>query len=460
MKKIKLDNTPDNDWEDLEDWFDDEYDVDYTYTGDNIYFTSTEEVQDYDFEQEPRMDLSNLVVPQVKQIPEILSFDYLKLLFPLTRADEAKLTFNRKAFMRTLCPKIPATHNETYDQLVKYAEGIPTMTMELNPKEEAFTDLSMEYEYAKVHYPNAKPFYSRMRKRMGLVHMYVLRGELIVMFTGKIVCDKGDLGLISWDTIHKALDVIKSTGLIDFDNDAFINIAEVLTVHVTNDVDVGWVNPYIKAFSSYLPMRTDKYNVLKYPTGYLILPTGRPAKTKPQYEFCIYDKGAEIRSKHNEIYRLRIGKEGVRLANRTLRQELRLYNFPAIRKFIAPEKEDGTVTLKELLDCKRTPILDMLKLLEITTRGLEEALGTYITMYEDETFPSQAEFERMQGLIHMLEKHDYNLDKVRSYIEVETHKKTHSTYFQNKRATLQQYITCYKPRTVVLLKELLSGMSY
>ena len=451
-----FDNTPENDWEDL--WFDEE--EDYTYTGDNTYFTTTKEVQDYDFAQEPRTDLSKLIVPHVEQIPEMLSFDYLKLVFPLTKADVAKLTFNRKAFMRSNSPQIPATHNETYERLVKYAEGIPTMTMELTEKEEAFTDLSMEYEYARMHYPNAKPFYSRSRKRMGFVHLYVYRGELIVMFTGKTVCGTGDLGLISCNTIHRALDVIKSTGLVDFNNEAFINIAQVLTVHVTNDVDVGWVNAYVKAFSSYMPMRTDKYNVLKYPTGYLVLPTGKPAKTKPKYEFCIYDKGAEIRSKHNKIYRERIGKEGVNLANRTLRQELRLFNFPAIRKFIAPEKEDGTVTLKELLDCKRTPILKMLNLLEITVKGLELALGEYITMYEDETFPSQAEFERMQGLIHMLEQHNYNLDKVRSYIEVETHHKTHSTYFQMKRATLQQYITCYKPRTIVLLKELLAGMSY
>lgn len=455
-----LKNTPvSDDWEDVEEWYENNSERDYSYTGDNIYFIKNE-VQDYDLDKEPKTDLSKLVVPHVEQIPEIISYDYLKLKFNLLRAKDAKLIINRKAFMRSATPKIPAKEDETYNSLVVNAEGPMTLTMELTPEEAEYNDLSMEYTYIKNKYPNAKPFYSRAKKRMGLLHMYIYNGELIIMITGKIVSDNGNLGLINWNTIHKALEIVKSTGLIEFDNEAFIKIAEVLSVHVTNDINVGWLNPYIKAFSSYLPMRTDKYNVLKYKSGYIILQTGKPNKNKPHYEFCIYNKGAEINHKKNRLYKYSIGEEGAKLAERTLRLELRLFNFLAIRKFVAPEKKEGTVTLRELLNSTQQPIRTMLELLEITDKGLEEARGKYITMFEDETFPTQAEFERMQGLIYMLKQHNYNLDKVRSYIEVETHRKTHSTYFQNKRATLQQYVTCYKPRTVALLQELLSGMSY
>ena len=460
MSNTSLDESVENkSYNNLDDLFEDSYSGDYTYTGDNIRFIKNE-AQDYDLEKEPKTDLSKLVVPHVEQIPKIISYDYIKLKFDLLRADEAKLTFNRKAFMRSRKPKTPASESQTYASLIVNAEGSMTMTMELTPDEEAYNDVSMEYTYRKTKYPNAKPFYSRGRKRMGLLHMYVLDGELVIMISGKIVSGTGDLGLLSSDTIHAALDMVKSTKLIDFDNEAFIDIAEVLSVHVTNDLDVGWVNEYIKAFSSYLPMRTDKYNILKYKTGYIILQTGKTNKNRPHYEFCIYNKGSELNSKDNFLYKTRIGKEGVQIADKTLRLELRLFNFKAIRNFLVPEKRTGTITLRELLDCKRKPIIEMLKLLEITNKGLEEARGKYITMYEDETFPTQAEFERMQGLIYMLEKNNYNLDSVRSYIEVETHKKTHSTYFQTRRATLQQYITCYKPRTVALLRELLAGMSY
>lgn len=455
-----LKNAPvSDDWEDVEEWYENNSERDYSYTGDNIYFIKNE-VQDYDFEKEPKTDLNKFVVPHVKQIPEMISSDYLKLKLDLSRALETKLVINRKAFMRSETPKIPAKKDETYNLLMVNTEGAMTMTMELTSDEVTYDNQSMEYTYIKTKYPNAKPFYDSDKSRVGLIHMYVLSGELIIMISGKIVSGNGDLGLINRGNINKALDVIKSTGLINFENEAFINIAEVLSVHVTNDIDVGSVTQYIKSFSCYLPMRTDNYNVLKYKSGYIILQTGKHNKNKPHYEFCIYNKGAEINHKKNRLYKYSIGEEGAKLAERTLRLELRLFNFLAIRKFVAPEKKEGTVTLRELLNCTQQPIRTMLKLLEITDKGLEEARGKYITMFEDETFPTQAEFERMQGLIYMLKQHNYNLDKVRSYIEVETHRKTHSTYFQNKRATLQQYVTCYKPRTVALLQELLSGMSY
>lgn len=454
-ENFKREDTPEISWEEfLED--DVETDTDIK---SQIPFTS-KEVQDYDFDPEPRTDLSKLVVPKVVQIPEMISYDYIKLKFDLRRAGEANLTFNRRAFMRTPFLDKPADRHETYEILVKNAQDSPANTMELTPEEEAFCDLSMDYSYAKKKYPNSKPFFDRFRNRMGLNHMYVYNSELIMIITGKIVASNGVLGLISWDSIFQALDVIKSTGLLDFDSDAFIDIAEVLAVHVTTDMKVGWVHSYVKAFSSYLPLRTDSYNVLKYQTGYEIFQTGRKSSSRPQYELCIYNKGALVKSKKQRLYQYRIGKEGVELAEHTLRLELRLLNYAGIRKFLAPEKKNGTITLRQLLDCKRKPILEMLRLLEITVEGLEKARGQYVVMYEDETFPTQAEFERMQGLLRMLEKHDYNLDKVRSYIEVETNHKTHSTYFQNKRATLQQYITCYKPRTIALLLELLTGMGY
>lgn len=81
-------------------------------------------------------------------------------------------------------------------------------------------------------------------------------------------------------------------------------------------------------------------------------------------------------------------------------------------------------------------------------------------MANENTYPKQAEFERMHGLTRLLELNDYDLQKVRSYIEVETKRKTHSTYFKEKRDILQRYISCYMPQTVTILTELLQAMSY
>ena len=102
----------------------------------------------------------------------------------------------------------------------------------------------------------------------------------------------------------------------------------------------------------------------------------------------------------------------------------------------------------------------MLSILGITAEQLKKMRKNYITMVEGGKQPTQAELERMFGLIYLLKKNDYSLDKVRSYIEVETSKKTHSTYFQEKRGILQQYITCYMPQTVARLTEIIENISY
>ena len=139
---------------------------------------------------------------------------------------------------------------------------------------------------------------------------------------------RGVLGLINNNTIDQSLDVLKSTGLVTFNNNVFKNRAEVLSVHVTNDLKDSDVNTAVKAFSSFLPMRTDKYNVLKYGNnGYEILARGKQSKQTPNYEFCIYNKGAEIKEKHYEKYRTRIGESGIELAGNTIRMELRLKNL-------------------------------------------------------------------------------------------------------------------------------------
>lgn len=198
--------------------------------------------------------------------------------------------------------------------------------------------------------------------------------------------------------------------------------AQVLLVHVTNDIEVSDVNAYIKALSSYLPLRTDKYNVLKYDNGYEILPRGKQSKSSANHSFCIYAKGGEIEYQDHTGYQNIIGAEGLNLSENVLRLELKLYNYKAIRTYLAPEKEEGTITLEELLNCTQTPILKRLKELEITKDNLIKARGEYISMQEDE-LPSLAQLTRMHGIIHLLKLNDYSLDKVRSYLEVETGKK-------------------------------------
>lgn len=414
------------------------------------------ETFDYDYDVETNYSLEEEIKP-VRQLNNCISFDAIKLLLPLTEAEYVGFKVERSRFFRSIYPNKPTKENEDMLHLVGTTDN-PVRTMELTKEEENYVDKSMEYEYAKIKYPNAKPFFDYCH-RLGVGHMYFCNGEFICQINGKITARKGCLGLINKNNINKALDKLKAS-LIKFDNEKFIEKAQVLLVHATNDVKVFNTKAYIKAFSSYLPIRTDKYSVLKYGnSGYEILPRGKQSANTAKHSLCIYAKADEIQYLESYGYTSVIGKQGLRLAEYVLRLELRLYNYKAIRTYLAPQTEKGTITLKNLLECVQTPILNKLKELEISRESLINAKGEYISFSEDK-LPTLAQLERMHGIIHLLKLNDYSLDKVRSYLEVETGKKIRSDELKRDREALQRYIACYKPRTVALLTELVTGMGY
>lgn len=413
------------------------------------------EIYDYDYEREDDCSNDETIKP-VKQLNDSVSFDSIKLLLPLTEAEYVGFNVERGRFFRSTTPEKHTKEKENMLNLIWVAEK-KVATMELSQREENYSDKSMEFEYAKVKYPNAKPFFDYCR-RLGVGHMYFKNGEFVCQISGKITAKKGYLGLINKDNINKALDKLKGN-LVKFDNERFIEKAQVLLTHVTNDIKVSDIDSNIKAFSSFLPIRTDKFSVLKYQTGYEILPRGKQGANTAKHSFAIYAKAGEIQYSNQSGYQQIIDTEGLRLADKVLRLELKLYNYKAIRTYLAPEIQKNTITLKELLNCTQTPILQKLKELEITQEALIKAKGEYISFSEDK-LPGLGELQKMHGLIHLLKLNDYSLDKVRSYLEVETGKKVRSDELKKARGILQKYIACYKPRAIALLNELLAGMSY
>lgn len=414
------------------------------------------ETYDYDFDVEDDYNTDEVIMPAT-QLNDCISFDSIKLLLPLTEAEYVGFEVERNRFFRSQSPQIPTTKNEDMLTLLGTAEK-QVGTMVLSKREENYADKSMIYEYAKMKYPNAKPFFD-FCQRLGIGHMYFKNGEFVCQINGKCTARKGYLGLINKKNIYKALNKLKGN-LIRFDNEKFLEKAQVLVVHVTNDIKVSDTNAYVKAFSSYLPLRTDKFSVLKYGnSGYEVLPRGKQSPNTAKNSLCIYNKAGEIDYQDQYSYQKAIGVEGLNLADNVLRLELKLYNFKAIRTYLAPDLKKDTITLKELLDCTQKPIIQKLKELEITQEALTKARGEYISMLEDKR-PTLAELQRMHGVIHLLKLNDYSLDKVRSYLTVETGKNVRSDELKKDREALQRYIACYKPRTVALMTELLACVSY
>lgn len=413
------------------------------------------ETMDYDFNVEKDYNTEEIIMP-AKQLNDSISFDSIKLLFPLTEAEYVGFEVDRSHFFRSNNPEKPTTQQEDMLHLVAVEKRVSTM--ELSKKEEDYADKSMAYEYAKIKYPNAKPFFDYCQ-RLGVGHMYFKNGEFVCQINGKCTARKGYLGLINKKNIYKALNKLKGN-LIRFDNEKFLEKAQVLAVHVTNDIKVSNTKAYVKAFSSYLPLRTDKFSVLKYGnSGYEILPRGKQSPNTSKHSLCIYNKAGEIDYQDQYSYQKAIGVEGLNLADNVLRLELKLYNFKAIRTYLAPDLKKDTITLKELLDCTQTPIIQKLKELEITQEALTKARGEYIS-FNDDKLPTLAVLHRMHGIIHLLKLNNYSMDKVRNYLEVETGIKVRSDELKKDREILQRYIACFKPRTVALMTELLACMSY
>lgn len=413
------------------------------------------ETMDYDFNVEKDYNTEEIIMP-AKQLNDSISFDSIKLLFPLTEAEYVGFKVDRSYFFRSNNPEKPTTKNEDMLHLVAVEKRVSTM--ELSKKEEDYADKSMAYEYAKTKYPNAKPFFDYCQ-RLGVGHMYFKNGEFVCQINGKITARKGYLGLINKTNIDQALNKLKGN-LIKFDNAKFMEKAQVLMVHVTTDCAVSNTRAYIRAFSSYLPIRTDKFSVLKYGnSGYEVLPRGKQSANTVKNSLCIYNKAGEIDYQDQSSYKRIIETEGLRLSENVLRLELKLYNYKAIRTYLAPELKDGTITLKELLNCEQKPIIQKLKELEITKESLFKARGEYIS-FNDDKLPTLAVLHRMHGVIHLLKLNNYSMDKVRNYLEVETGIKVRSDELKKDREILQRYIACFKPRTVALMTELLACMSY
>ena len=123
-------------------------------------------------------------------------------------------------------------------------------------------------------------------------------------------------------------------------------------------------------------------------------------------------------------------------------------------------KKPTNLTLQELLNVDKQPIIHMLDLLAINPKVLQKARGKYLASTDPVKEMKVAEYQRMLGCLYLIEKNDYDLDKVRSHIEVELGKPLPAGYLADIRERLQDYIACFKPRAVMTLQRLLEELRY
>ena len=435
--------------------------------------------------------LASLVVANTE-----ISFDFLSLQFDLSlHCKEAHFRMDRLAFMRSDNPRVkPTDPAESYlaplyggeEAKRKYPNTHLTETEKLKVKKHVLKENVLKpYDLAKTIYPNCKLYIDKIPTQLGNIWIYIENAKLHVRFSGKIIASNGNLGHITRNNIREILDIIKATGLIWFENDVFIEHARILRCDIVADIHTESPNTLIKAFSSYLPLRTDKYAVISFASGYEIIQRYK----KGEYELAIYHKGKEINTQGTDAYKRTIGKQCIEWSQKVVRLELRLFKFTAQRLFLmdiaetveeneeivegeadteeAKSDEAGeetkkptNLTLQELLNVDKQPIIHMLDLLAINPKVLQKARGKYIASTDPVKEMKVAEYQRMLGCLYLIEKNDYDLDKVRSHIEVELGKPLPAGYLADIRERLQDYIACFKPRAVMTLQRLLEELRY
>lgn len=433
---------------------------------------------------------TTLVLASLIAVNNNISFDFLSLQFDLALyGREAHFRFERVCFMRSNAPKNTPSKMEVHiaalygddEAKKKYPNARLTDSEKLKIKNHAIGEATLTpYNLAKTVYPNCRLYYDTIPAILGNIRIYIYNAKLYLQFSGKLMADKNFLGYITRENINEALNRIKATGLIGFDNEVFITNARVLRCDIVEDINTDNPNALIKAFSSYLPLRTNKYAVIGYTNGYEIIQRGK----KGEYELAIYHKGKEINTQGTDKYKRTIELEGIEQAQNIVRLELRIFKFIAQRLFlmddeVIPDKDNEEIigdetdeeneptdkkpknlTLQELLNVDKKPIIHMLNLLAINQKALKKARGKYLVTSTPTKSLKIADFQRMIGCLALLENNDYDFDKVRSHIEVELGKPMPTNYLDDMRGRLQDYIACYKPRTVMMLQKLLENLNY
>ena len=149
---------------------------------DIVPYDNSKETSDFNFQREDKdRIIPDLGRNRIEQHTDKISFDYLKLKFPLIYADEANFNVNYYSFFRSGTPHIPALHHETMAML--YSESHPYRQMTLTEDEQKILDLGTYedqiYRRAKLRFPNAKPFFDTHNPRLGVAHFYFKNGEFI-----------------------------------------------------------------------------------------------------------------------------------------------------------------------------------------------------------------------------------------------------------------------------------------
>lgn len=190
--------------------------------------------------------------------------------------------------------------------------------MTFEPKKFNKTIKEIEDE-EKVSY-QMKPAYLKT----GLKNISVNESSCLIEFSSKLLPGMYQ-EMINKNTIESYLDTISSMDLIKFNSDEILNLGNVRTCDVTNNIPVESVPTYVNSLLVY--KLNDKYKCDTYINESIIF--NRKAKTRSLKEqLTVYNKYPELLTAKNKEFRKEIDLDYFK---NILRFESRFHNFELMR---------------------------------------------------------------------------------------------------------------------------------
>ena len=192
----------------------------------------------------------------------------------------------------------------------------------------------------------------------------------------------------------------------------------------------------------------------------------KPKAQKAGFSLVIYSKGQELDYSYNRttkatLYTDIIGDTGIKLAERTLRFELKLFSLSSIRRNLnISMDEPRIVRLTDVLN-STAPVL--LKQIELFTGKPEQLLERLNWLQDIETTTDNLTLSEIfiaERFIEMLRDNNFDINITRSHIRTEYANETDKeleefTRLANIRRNILTFLVYRKPKSVTIMLDIL-----
>ena len=284
-------------------------------------------------------------------------------------------------------------------------------------KPERFNKTIKEIEDVERISYQLKPTYLKT----GLKDININESSGILEFSSKLLPGLYQ-DMINKNTIERYLDEINNLNLIKFNTDEIINLSNVRTCDVTNNIKVKSVPTYVN--SLFVFKLNDKYKCSTYVNESIIF--DRNVKTKSSKEhLTVYNKMPELLTARNKDFRKEID---IDYFKDVLRFESRFNNFELMRNSFNVKD----LTLINILNSNEKVNYNILNRITDISNIDINTFNDFKTLIEMKEKIKHSKIRNIQGDLSILHSCNYDIDLVKLYF------KTNST------ANNSRYVKNYK----------------